>query len=169
MEDTPEEYINQMVKVFNEVRRVLRNDGTLWLNLGDTFDNGQQLIPARVALALVADGWKLIQDIIWYAPNKMPESVTNRCTKSHEHIFLLSKGNDYYFDSVAIHKVARMTDEIDTLQRTKGGFAKNDSITVGANKRDVWIVPTQHLKMRDDLTPEQKTYVVGELIRRGLL
>jgi len=129
-----------MVEVFREVRRVLREDGTLWLNLGDSYAgngaisqaateadkktatvgallNGSQRrvgtvpglkpkdlvgIPWRVALALQADGWYLRQDIIWHKPNPMPESVTDRCTKAHEYVFLMAKSQRYYYDAEAI-------------------------------------------------------------------
>ncbi len=105
-------FVCSMVGVFREVHRVLRDDGTCWLNLGDTFGDGGNLVgvPWRVALALQADGWVLRQDIIWYSPNKMPESVQNRCGKSHEHIFLLAKGEGYYFDSTAIQEPAKSGD-----------------------------------------------------------
>ena len=131
LEKTPEEYVAKMVAVFAEVRRVLRDDGTLWLNIGDSYAQGggkqvvqtknashgldgtrqatpgfapKQLIgiPWRLAFGLQADGWYLRQDIIWAKPNPMPESVTDRCTKSHEYLFLLSKSAKYYFDHEAI-------------------------------------------------------------------
>jgi DNA modification methylase len=135
LEQTPEQYVAKMVAVFREVRRLLRDDGTLWLNLGDSYARKggdgahggntalgvkQSLaqrrvsvseglkhkdligIPWRVAFALQADGWYLRQDIIWRKPNPMPESVTDRCTKSHEYIFLMSKGPRYFFDHGAI-------------------------------------------------------------------
>ena len=103
LEATPDEYVAKMVAVFREVRRVLRDDGTLWLNLGDSF-NGKQLVgmPWRLAFALQADGWYLRSDIIWAKPNPMPESVTDRPTKSHEYVFLLSKSARYYYDQEAI-------------------------------------------------------------------
>lgn len=106
LEQTPEEYVNKMVEVFREVRRVLRDDGALWLNLGDSYGKGKQLlgIPWRVAFALQADGWYLRQDIIWSKPNPMPESVRDRCTKSHEYIFLLTKSQRYYYDHDAIRE-----------------------------------------------------------------
>lgn len=132
LEPSPEAYVAELVAVFREVRRVLRDDGTLWLNLGDSY--GQSInrntiggdkkhglhgnlpsvcesglkpknligIPWRVAFALQADGWYLRQDIIWAKPNPMPESVTDRCTKAHEYLFLLSKSQRYYFDGEAI-------------------------------------------------------------------
>ena len=108
LESTPEAYVARMVEVFREVRRVLRDDGTLWLNLGDTYGSGKQLkgIPWRVAFALQADGWYLRQDIIWSKPNPMPESVRDRCTKAHEYVFLLTNRPRYYFDADAIDEPA---------------------------------------------------------------
>jgi len=104
LEETPQAYVDKMVEVFRCVKDLLANDGTLWLNLGDSYGAEKQLqgIPWRVALALQADGWYLRQDIIWAKPNPMPESVTDRCTKSHEYIFLMSKNPKYYFDHEAI-------------------------------------------------------------------
>jgi DNA modification methylase len=145
-EDTVEGYVQKMVEVFREVRRILRDDGTVWLNLGDSYmsakgcspppqtlgkgaADGQPKdfvppnrkdqkglkdkdligIPWRVAFALQADGWYLRQDIVWSKPNPMPESVTDRCTKSHEYIFLLSKKKHYYFDHEVIREPAALT------------------------------------------------------------
>jgi len=141
LEKTPEEYVEKLVIGFREVRRVLKDDGTLWLNLGDSYYNyrpgctsqtkqtlngvdGKVVefsdkrgskqeglkekdlcgIPWRVAFALQADGWYLRQDIIWAKPNPMPESVTDRCTKSHEYIFLLTKSARYYYDNEAVRE-----------------------------------------------------------------
>jgi DNA modification methylase len=114
LEPTPEEYVQTMVEVFREVRRVLRDDGTLWLNLGDSFHDKQLTgIPWRVAFALQADGWYLRSDIIWakgvsfcpdYAGSVMPESVTDRPTKSHEYLFLLTKSPRYYYDADAVRE-----------------------------------------------------------------
>ena len=113
-EETPEEYIDKLTAVFREVRRVLRSDGTLWVNIGDCYTaksrlrlreyKGKDLIgvPWMLAFALRRDGWYLRQDIIWQKPNAMPESVRDRCTKSHEYIFLLSKAPRYFFDAEAI-------------------------------------------------------------------
>jgi DNA modification methylase len=137
LEQTPDEYVARMVAVFREVRRVLRDDGTLWLNLGDSYaanrtyqvpqtrnanhDYGDSNatvvpdglkpkdlvgIPWRVAFALQADGWWLRSDIIWSKPNPMPESVTDRPTKSHEYVFLLTKSARYFFDAAAIREPA---------------------------------------------------------------
>lgn len=137
LERKPDEYIAKMVEGFREVRRVLRADGTLWLNIGDSYNAHQGKrtvhdkagykqttnrgsceaasrstptmkakdlvgIPWMLAFALRADGWYLRQDIIWAKPNPMPESVTDRCTKSHEYLFLLSKSARYYFNQEAI-------------------------------------------------------------------
>lgn len=137
LEETPEEYIEKLVRVFTEVYRVLKPEGTLWLNIGDSYNgakkgntetvkhkkvaaqsdfvkplwNGAKPkdligIPWMLAFALRASGWYLRQDIIWHKPNPMPESVTDRCTKSHEYIFLLSKSQKYYFDNEAIQEEA---------------------------------------------------------------
>ena len=184
MEDTPEEVISNLVDVFREVKRVLRDDGTVWLNLGDTYcgtghkgnytdpkhkegRNGQKIalnnkidglkskdlvgIPWRVALALQQDGWYLRQDIIWHKPNPMPESVTDRCTKSHEYIFLLSKNAKYYFDNESIKedsvtiikKRTRKTGTgVDSNIGNKGSAGNNGK----SNKRSVWPVPTKPFK-----------------------
>ena len=108
LEKTPEEYIAAMVEVFRCVRDVLADDGTLWLNIGDSYGAGKQLlgIPWLLAFALRADGYYLRQDIIWHKPNPMPESVRDRCTKAHEYVFLMSKSERYFFDSEAIKEPA---------------------------------------------------------------
>ncbi len=168
-EETPEQYIDRLVKIMREVKRVLRDDGTLWLNLGDTYKNKQLLgIPWRVALALQADGWYLRQDIIWAKPNPMPESVRDRCTRSHEYIFLLSKRYNYYFDAKAIaEQVAEST--IARLGQTslfdQAGSSRVPGKTNGPmkacmprfgsgghgfrplrNRRDVWNISTKPFK-----------------------
>jgi len=142
-ESTPEKYIQEMVEVFRLVRDCLTDDGTLWLNIGDSYYNyrpGKSYvkqtvsktnpdlpkhtpkranklqgykekdligIPWMLAFALRSDGWYLRQDIIWHKPNPMPESVRDRCTKSHEYVFLLSKNQNYYFDVDAIKEPTR--------------------------------------------------------------
>ena len=158
-EETPEKFVENLVNVFREVRRVLRDDGTVWLNLGDSYartggdsaEKGRHWdgrknnpntghnryakkiglkqkdlvgIPWRVAFALQADGWYLRQDIIWHKPNPMPESVTDRCTKAHEYVFLLSKSPKYYYDNEAIKTKASDAADYDT-----------------SNKRSVWSIP----------------------------
>ncbi len=109
LEETPERFLRNMVRVFRFVKNALRNDGTLWLNMGDSYHHHNlQLngMPWRLALALQEDGWILRQDIIWHKPNPMPESVKNRCTKAHEYIFLFSKTKKYYFDHKGIMEEA---------------------------------------------------------------
>jgi site-specific DNA-methyltransferase (adenine-specific) len=211
LEQTPDEYVAKLVEVFREVRRVLRDDGTCWVNLGDSYGatggdthsgsnqrysgtggegskqdsmlggmkgrkNNTGLrpknllgIPWRVALALQADGWYLRQDIIWAKKNCMPESVTDRCTKSHEYIFLLSKNERYYFDYKAIREEQAesskerakygwngRTDDNSNGARTGSSFKKVAASggTVDAfikadglrNKRSVWNVSTKPYK-----------------------
>lgn len=150
LEETPELYVENMVAIFTEVKRVLKKEGTLWLNLGDSYSGstgksgGEGLntytkesgatgsvmkksnldgykpkdligIPWMVAFALRSSGWYLRQDIIWHKPNPMPESVTDRCTKSHEYVFLLSKSVKYYYDADAI----KTTIKDSSVQRLK--------------------------------------------------
>ena len=192
LEETPEEYVENMVKVFHEVKKVLRDDGTLWLNLGDSYIGGGRGwqyckedslqnahikagvkygkptgkikglkskdlvgIPWRVAFALQSDGWYLRQDIIWHKPNPMPESVTDRCTKSHEYIFLLSKSPHYYYDKDAIaEKTLTMDNRNRDRDKSKlnntpgkpksGGLKTNNYQT--RNKRSVWPINLQPYK-----------------------
>ena len=117
LEKSIEAYINRLTDIFREVRRVLKNDGTLWLNIGDSYVSSNSEysnckrkdligVPWLLAFALRNDGWYLRQDIIWEKPNAMPESVKDRCTKSHEYIFLFSKQSKYYFDYEAIKEPA---------------------------------------------------------------
>ena len=195
LEETPEAYVERLVDVFREIRRILRKDGTVWLNLGDSYagnnsqasNNGRAGygnprerivnrisdglkpkdligIPWRVAFALQADGWWLRQDIIWHKPNPMPESVGDRCTKSHEYIFLLTKSERYYYDAEAIKEQGVMvlgdstgSNQRDT-QETHGLGGGNSGINKAKqklaqelrekgystrNKRSVWTVNTQ--------------------------
>jgi DNA modification methylase len=207
MELTPELYVENMVKVFREVRRILKPMGSLWLNLGDTYwggkgqsgaawskHKGSQIyqeaqswadygetrpqdrrhpiikakdlvgIPWMVAFALRADGWYLRQDIVWQKPNAMPESVGDRCTKSHEYLFLLTKSRDYYFDGEAIREPANYdgrrqvtmngSDKYKNFTGTEKksqslaepGFVRwkqNEAGEYVRNKRSVWTVPTK--------------------------
>ena len=122
LEENPDDFVRRLTDIFSEAKRVLREDGTLWLNIGDSYkDKNLVGIPWKVAFSLQSDGWYLRQDIIWSKPNPMPESASDRCTKSHEHMFLLSKSPHYYFDSHAIR------DET-------------------SNKRDVWTVAAGNYK-----------------------
>lgn len=160
LEATPEEYLRNMVEVFRGVRRVLRNDGTLWLNLGDTYGKDKQLvgIPWRVALAMQADGWYLRSDIIWAKPNPMPESITDRPTKAHEYLFLLTKSPRYYYDADAIREAwaERQNDIQRAMDKHPGYAAKHDAgyngrvrgqpvgdPEKGRNARTVWTIATQ--------------------------
>ena len=191
-ENTPEEFIDQLVSVFKEVRNVLTDDGTLWVNLGDSYYNyrpgkgqsypkqsvsktnqdlptqcnkrGNKLkglkekdligIPWMFAFAMRSDGWYLRQDIIWHKPNPMPESVRDRCTKSHEYIFLLSKNKKYYYDNEAIKEPVKQ--DWGTRDRTKGKYHKSGSGLSPhsglsksydrKNKRDVWSVTNKPFK-----------------------
>lgn len=205
LEKTPDEFIAKMVDVFREVRRVLREDGTCWANMGDSYASGKgtcynpgggaysieqdkqkyQLdrgnkstlaavglkpkdlcgIPWRLALALQADGWWLRQDIIWHKPNPMPESVTDRCTKAHEYVFLLTKAARYFYDAEAVrepvipdardtkwdtHRSGRsMVDHAqDAVKGRHGVKTQADgwvrmSNPAGRNRRSVWTIATE--------------------------
>ena len=154
LEPTPDKYCANMVEVFREVWRVLKPTGTVWLNLGDSYADKQLTgMPWRVAFALQADGWYLRSDIIWSKPNPMPESVTDRPTKAHEYVFLLTKSPRYYYDADAIREVAQ---NWGTRDRTNGkyhnegtgltphsGFAESNYAESGRNKRSVWEITTQ--------------------------
>lgn len=147
-EDTPEEYVERMVKVFRQIRRILRDDGTVWLNLGDKYDSGNLLgIPWRVAFALQADGWVLRQDIIWHKRNGMPSSVENRCTVNHEYIFLLTKSTEYYYDAEAIKEKSVKGPAGSSFTKGKtalhqpGASKKERKDYEDRNKRSVWSVP----------------------------
>ena len=190
LESTPEEYIQKLVEIFREVRNILTDDGTLWLNIGDSYYNyrpgtgglpkqtvsrtNQDLpencnrrankleglkekdligIPWMLAFALRADGWYLRQDIIWHKPNPMPERVKDRCTKSHEYIFLLSKSKQYYYDNEAIKEPAK---DWGTRDRTKGkyhnpgtGLVPHSGLAKSyptKNKRSVWSITNKPYK-----------------------
>ena len=152
-ETTPEAYILAMVALFREVRRTMLDDGTLWLNLGDsTIKKNLVGIPWRVALALQADGWMLRSDIIWHKPNPMPESVTDRPTRAHENLFLLTKSDRYFYDSEAVREGAL---SIRGRGRPNGAatfekFGVNTSCGTRQdgtrNRRDVWTIATRPFK-----------------------
>ena len=204
LEPEPAMFVEHIVAIFRECWRVLRKDGTLWLNLGDSYaGSGKGLygdglshgtegakqrtnagsigspyvgqsgsipagsglkpkdligIPWRVALALQADGWWLRSDIVWSKPNPMPESVTDRPTRSHEYVFLLAKRSQYFYDAVAIKEEAinegllvkasgaaaknAMADAIND-RRTAAGFTTHDTRIDGRNARSVWQIATQ--------------------------
>ncbi len=186
LEPTPDAFVAALVAVFRDVRRVLADDGVLWLNLGDSYAasskgsggmNSKQPtnvgsfadwsgdcgvapknligIPWRVAFALQADGWYLRSDVIWSKPNPMPESVTDRPTKAHEYLFLLTKSERYFYDANAIKEpvtadMARRAEAGHSRGQGKVDASRNDATTVrptlikGAdrNRRSVWTVPT---------------------------
>jgi len=194
LEKTPEEYVEKLVQIFREVRRVLKKKGTLWVVLGDSYAGSNQGhgtkelskkqasnigtqwmtgktlprlpnglkpkdlagIPWRTAFALQADGWYLRQDIIWSKANPMPESIKDRCTKSHEYVFLLAKSQKYYFDSKAIReenskkwtaswgdfKRKKIVAGQINNEKTKGEF-DNRYRKNGRNKRSVWTITTK--------------------------
>tara|TARA_R110002020_G_C16179441_1_gene764710 strand:- start:57 stop:1190 length:1134 start_codon:yes stop_codon:yes gene_type:complete len=208
LEETPEKFVENLVKVFREIKRVLKDDGTVWLNLGDSYCSTRQMgtsgnsdnvgnaykkhqkkfdfgrtgktsivktneyrgrgktvkglkqkdligIPWRVAFALQTDGWYLRQDIIWHKPNPMPESVTDRCTKAHEYIFLLSKSEKYFYDADAISEKTITKDNVNrdrdttrlnnTPGRTKMNGLKTNNYET-RNKRSVWKINTKPYK-----------------------
>jgi len=158
LESTPQEFVENLCQVFDEVRRVLADDGTLWVNLGDTYaDKSLAGIPWRFAFAMQDRGWYLRQDIIWAKPNPMPESVTDRCTKSHEYVFLLTKNPTYYFDHEAIKEPAIHANDrrngkgrhTYTGKRAENdGLVQQSFVTVNdtRNKRSVWTVTTKGYK-----------------------
>lgn len=142
LEETVDEYIQRLVTVFSEVYRVLRDDGTLWLNLGDSYSTGKKVglkpknlmgIPWKLAFALQKAGWYLRQDIIWYKPNCMPESAKDRCTRAHEYLFLFSKSAHYYFDHQAIREPAVGFDA-SSPRGSQGAFPPNAERRKGNNR-----------------------------------
>lgn len=163
-ENDPQDYVTKLVDLFDELKRVLLPNGTLWLNLGDTYRQGQLLgIPWRVALGLQAKGWFLRSEIIWNKPNAMPSSVKKRPTTAHEHIFLLSQATDYYYDADAIREPHVTFSENSKMKGgrnhlgTRGSTPENGKNKgnpnlhngrwdqafhpLGRNKRTVWEVP----------------------------
>lgn len=197
LEDTPEEYVQRLVEIMREVRRVLRDDGTIWLVLGDSYvsapagnktpsgisqtsrkrlqggleayNTRRRLptsglkpkdligIPWMVAFALRADGWYLRNDIIWHKPNPMPESITDRCTSSHEYVFLLSKSPRYFYDYVAVQEPALYAGSVGHAFGATGGKMASSSLMDHPkqnlsgqpwsgdtrNLRDVWTIATE--------------------------
>ena len=211
LEDTPEEFIENLVRTMEEVRRVLKPEGTLWLNIGDSYaSSGKNRtedqatknstlqgtpninvlkqkskitgdlkskdligIPWMLAFALRSAGWYLRQDIIWHKPNPMPESVKDRCTKSHEYIFLLSKSRTYYFDADAIKEKSvygeskyawgRAIDgSINDKRKGLGRLINKQKTRVSTekrNKRSVWSVTTKGFKEAHFATFPEKLIV----------
>lgn len=151
-ESSPAEYVAALVAVFREARRVLVDDGTLWLNLGDSYDSAKNLlgIPWRVAFALQDDGWILRNDIIWHKSNAMPESVTDRLSNRHEHLFMLSKSQRYWFDLDPIREPHESTPDRAGGTALRGQKAIRPSgpnsgaySEGGRNPGDVWTIASQ--------------------------
>lgn len=161
LEETTEEYIAKLVAVFAEVRRVMRDNGTLWLNIGDSFCDTTihgfkrkdlMMIPARLAMALQADGWWLRSEIIWHKPNAMPDSAKDRPGVDHEKVFLLSKSERYFYDAEAVKVPSAGTGGGNFSAKTQagrrsvigGGQVKERQPDTGfRNLRTVWSFPTQ--------------------------
>lgn len=190
LEETIDKYLSKLVTVFSEVHRVLKSDGTIWVNMGDSYagsgkgpegnlnkgENFRHLekisggnipsglkrkdimgMPWRLAFALQDFGWYLRQDIIWHKPNPMPESVTDRCTKTHEYIFLLSKSANYFYDHEEIKEPAQdwgkrnrvnssyVDHKVDlgASQTIRLGIHECNYSETGRNKRSVWTVATR--------------------------
>lgn len=147
LEATPEAFIAGMVEVFREVRRVLRDDGTLWLNIGDSYGPGKNklLMPARLALALQDDGWILRQDNVWFKKRPMPESVQDRSTCAHEFVFQFAKSATYHYDRDAVRtplaessvgRLAQNVAEQAGSVRANGGAKSNGAMkAVGGDKQ----------------------------------
>jgi site-specific DNA-methyltransferase (adenine-specific) len=157
LEKAAADYVGRMVEVFRAVRRILRDDGTAWVNLGDTYRGGQLAgIPWRVALALQADGWRLRQDVIWAKPSPMPESVRDRCTRAHEYLFILAKSARYFFDAAAIGEPYADGIGRDRLACPKAarGRGSNEGQRMRSqfyargwrNRRSVWTIATQNYR-----------------------
>lgn len=152
LEETPAEYVETMRALFSELHGALADDGTLWLNLGDSYGKGKQLqgIPWRVALALQDDRWTLRNDVIWHKPNGMPQSVTDRLGGKHEHIFMFSKSEKYHFDLDAIREEHTCERLRGSGPRSKPGTGRNDAGApttsqrhpLGKNPGDVWSINT---------------------------
>jgi site-specific DNA-methyltransferase (cytosine-N4-specific) len=180
LEDSVEEYVSRIVGVFQEARRVLSDNGTVFLNIGDSWANSRRggatslaksgyrnkdllMVPFHLAIALQKDGWCVRQAIIWHAPNKMPESVTDRCTNAHEYVFLLSKSTSYYFDYESIMEPAAYDGRKKTTLNPGGKYVDGSqfpgsSNTINRNggerwnfvdgvamrrSRSVWSIPTR--------------------------
>ncbi|HYN83242.1 MAG TPA: site-specific DNA-methyltransferase [Gemmatimonadaceae bacterium] len=163
-ESSPEEYVGALVSVFEECRRILKTNGTFWLNLGDKYFDGQLLgMPWRVALALQSSGWLLRSDIIWHKANAMPSSVRTRPTTDHEYVFFFSRAKDYFYDADAVRE-PHITFSPETKMRGgRGHFGKRGGTPEagknggnsnlhnarwdqafhpnGRNRRTVWRIP----------------------------
>lgn len=163
LEKSPQEYVDRLVRVFRECRRVLRSTGTLWLVIGDKYQNGAQLgMPWRVALAMIDDGWTLRSDCIWHKPNAMPSSIKTRPTTDHEYIFFFTRSPDYFYDADAIREPHVTFSEKSQMKGGRNHFGKRGGTPeagknsgdnnlhdgrwdqafhpLGRNKRTVWSI-----------------------------
>ena len=163
-EASPSAYVERLVAIMDQCRRVLKDSGTLWLNIGDKYERGEQLgMPWRVALAMIDDGWTLRSDIIWHKPNAMPSSVKSRPTVDHEYIFFFTKSKDYYYDADAIREPHVTFSENSKMRGGRNHFGKRGGTPEegknagdnnlhdgrwdqafhpkGRNKRTVWSIP----------------------------
>ena len=215
LEPTFDEHLERLVAVFREVRRVLRSDGTLWLNYGDAYTSGNRatqmgnvggiesnpamagmarprtpaglkpkdlmMMPARVALALQADGWWLRSEVVWHKPNPMPESCTDRPTSAHEKLYLLTKRATYFYDAEAVRVLSPVAEQARTGQRQPskaraepprheafGSYHNgldSEPRGAGANLRNVWSIPTESFPGAHFATMPQK--LVEPCIRAG--
>jgi len=163
-EESPETYIQKLVSVFRECHRVLTKEGTLWLNLGDKYEDGRLLgMPWRVAFAIQDMGWILRSDVIWHKTNAMPASIKNRPTTDHEYVFMFSKSADYFYNADAIREPHVTFTENSKMMGGRGHFGKRGGTPekgknggnpnlhnarwdqafhpLGRNKRTVWSIP----------------------------
>lgn len=163
-EMTPEKYVQRLVEIFGEVRRVLRDTGCVWIVIGDKYDRGEMLgLPWRVALGLKTDGWILRSDIIWHKPNAMPSSVKTRPTLDHEYVFFFTKFKEYYYDADSIREPHVTFTEKSKMRGGRNHFFQRDGTPEtgknggdcnlhdgrwdqafhprGRNKRTVWSIP----------------------------
>ena len=164
-EATPQAFVAHLVHVFREARRVLKPNGLMWVNLGDTYAKGMGMppkslvgIPWRFALAMIDDEWILRQDIIWHKPNPMPESVTDRCTKAHEYVFMFAKSRQYHWDAsvmqedgLVLPKINRASKKLsaayDGHQKpgSHSGLTRDHLLNGKRNRRSVWTVAVGQL------------------------
>jgi DNA modification methylase len=185
LEDTPEEWVDALVGVLREARRVLRSDGTLWLEVGDSYAAGtpgfkpKDLIgaPWMLAFALRADGWYLRSDTIWARPNPMPESVVDRPTKAHSYVFLLAKSARYFYDAEAIRLAPTGADGYTWEERKElgegprrgeshnGPGVRFAAPAAGANARSVWTISTEPTPFAHFAT--MPTELVARCIKAG--
>lgn len=159
METSPQEYVDKIVQVGENVKKVLANDGSYWLNIGDTYDKDKSLwlIPHRVAIAMRDSGWTLRNTIIWHKPNHMPCSIKDRLTPSHEYVFFFTKSRKYYFDLDAIRE-PHQTLSINRFLHNKGLAAKIGREIKGVEQSDI-VIP--EWAMPEEANPEPQAHELG--------